>query len=460
MSNKIGITYFLTNNLGGGGTNVSRFIEYTSLLNNSKIGLLLNYYYLNTNFRKPVEFDKKVLLNLIKYNDINKFIQDTSNFFALDLKKVSTSFAYTTPNWNPTVLLDSGSGNILRDISSNLSVDNSYIEIYKKIISEYHKFVDRLNIDMCIAFDFALKYTYKNNEGEDKIYQEIIQVFKNDIEKNHLLLLLTLQEINNNEYKQKVYAPLHGATPELFEEYLKKVLDTEKKFKRRFDGFAIGGIGDARRLNSKIWHIPDGTNSYIKTVLIISTLVKKLKKILKENNDTRPIHILGAGGIKIISPLIFSGISSFDCHTPWRRASDGNSESVQSLRTGVEVSGAEWSKFLVPLLNSKLEILPNKNVFSYQNINILENSCNCDCPVCVHFNMKTIKKLYKGDIEDNYFAKILLFIHAVWQYDFMIKKMEAINYDANVFVNFIKSIKDEGYKNDLLYCVDYLIKLG
>lgn len=34
--------FYITNNLGGGGTNVSRFVDYKQLFNLPHIGILLN----------------------------------------------------------------------------------------------------------------------------------------------------------------------------------------------------------------------------------------------------------------------------------------------------------------------------------------------------------------------------------------------------------------------------------
>ena len=75
-------TFYLTNNLGGGGTNVSRYSVYQGLLNNTnQIGLLLNYYYLSTDIAKTSSFDGDILRTYNDYKSISAFLDVVRQHF-------------------------------------------------------------------------------------------------------------------------------------------------------------------------------------------------------------------------------------------------------------------------------------------------------------------------------------------------------------------------------------------
>ena len=65
--------FFATNNLGGGGTNVSRFLLHLDKIKTKHIGILLNYYYLS--LQSTPSFDTSVLKNILEYSDIKDFLK-------------------------------------------------------------------------------------------------------------------------------------------------------------------------------------------------------------------------------------------------------------------------------------------------------------------------------------------------------------------------------------------------
>ena len=71
--------FYLTNNLGGGGTNVSRLYDYIELFDLSNIGILLNYYYIKGH-AKPA-FDVPLISRVSNFNDIQDFISYSKEYF-------------------------------------------------------------------------------------------------------------------------------------------------------------------------------------------------------------------------------------------------------------------------------------------------------------------------------------------------------------------------------------------
>ena len=82
--------FFITNNLGGGGTNVSRFVDYKALFNLPHIGLLLNYYYL-TGHAKPA-FDMPIIKSIYNYDNIADFLNGAKEKFSA-IRSVSSSLS-------------------------------------------------------------------------------------------------------------------------------------------------------------------------------------------------------------------------------------------------------------------------------------------------------------------------------------------------------------------------------
>ena len=120
----------------------------------------------------------------------------------------------------------------------------------------------------------------------------------------------------------------------------------------------------------------------------------------------RPIHVLGAGNIYVLPFIINAGATSSDCHSAWRRASDG---------------GYEKAKILIPLLNEKFEFINSKNVLQYVKIKDIDDSYQFD----FGYSIKTLKELYmSSNKEDLYFAEILAYYEAIKQYELIIKYTE------------------------------------
>ena len=154
--------FYITNNLGGGGTNVSRFVDYKELFNFPHIGLLLNYYYL-TDQSNP-KFDVRIINRVRYFSHIKDFLNWAKDEFKKS-RSVSTSFSQTSL---PTVIngymLENGCGNLLRDL---LQGGNYDIEEIRKLVVPFLDFAESLHFDFSIALDYAMKYTYKDGERQD-----------------------------------------------------------------------------------------------------------------------------------------------------------------------------------------------------------------------------------------------------------------------------------------------------
>ncbi|MDR1551942.1 MAG: hypothetical protein LBS69_00565 [Prevotellaceae bacterium] len=388
--------FYITNNLGGGGTNVSRFVDYKQLFDLQNIGLLLNYYYLSGKVK--IKFDTTLLKELEKFDNIAEFLNYAKKWFA-DNRSVSASFKQ---NLKPTningYMLDNGCGNILRDL---LQSGKYTTKAVRNLVEPFHDFSESLNFDFSIALDYATKYTYKDNENADSQMKKLWQELAGNEKINLSLIDTTLSVKKLKNYNHKIYAPLHGFDYDSFEDYLNAVIKAEKQQKTKFDGFALGGIADSKKLPNAIWNVPKGITKELKIGYIVSKLCQKVCKIID-----RPLHVLGAGNIYVFPFIINSGATSSDCHSAWRRASDG---------------GFDKAKILVPLLNDKLEFINSKYTLKYVHIKNINNSYAFDCG----YTISTLKKLYKSiSKEDFYFGEILAFYQAVKQYDLLIRFTE------------------------------------
>ena len=387
--------FYLTNNLGGGGTNVSRFVDYKQLFDLPNIGLLLNYYYLSGKFDIKIPFDTQLINTINNYRNIADFLNAAKKYFAGN-RRVSSGFMQ---NIEPTningYLLDNGCGNILRDLLQR----NAYSsESISKLIEPFHDFAEDLKFDFAIALDYAMKYTYKDDESSDIKLNKLWQELAGNKNINLSLLTTTLQLIKTKCYSHRIFAPLHGFNYCSFEEYLQKILETEKQTRASFDGFALGGIADTRKLSNTVWNVPRILSGELKTGFIISKLCQTIQK-----NTNRSLHVLGAGNIYVLPFIINAGATSSDCHSAWRRASDG---------------GFDKAKVLIPLLNDKLEFVNSKNSLKFIRIKDIDNTYNFD----FGYPIADLKRLYLSkNNEDFYFAEILAFYAAIKQYDLLIR---------------------------------------
>lgn len=396
-------TFFATNNLGGGGTNVSRFLLHLDKIKTKHIGILLNYYYLS--LQSTPAFDTGVLKNISEYSDIKDFIRFVKANF-IEKKRQPKNVKTEIDDLIKHYILDSGTGNILRDLINENNINKDSLS---SLVEMYLQFSEKLNFNLVVALDYALKYTHKKGEGESKIYQELSKTFVNNEKANLEILKTTIQVVKQNNQKQNIIAPLHGYSFKSFDGYLEDILKLEQKENYKFLGFGLGGIADTKKLQNELWNVPKEFNQKLKSLWIVSQLTKNTAAKI----DNRELHVLGAGNISLIPLITYFGATSSDCHSAWRRANDGDQD------------GVDESKMIVPLVNSKLQFIDNEKPWEYLKLSKI-NNLNCDCPICLEYDIKAIKKMFSsGDNEEFYFAKILIFIHALYQYDYVISFCEA-----------------------------------
>lgn len=409
------LKYYFTSNFGGGGSNVSRVFNYYKLIKNTKINILLNYFYLETNFKKTPSFNTKELNILKNYN--GTLINYLNDYAKKNIQQgnFSNKFKNIEGEFLPEVFLDSGAGNLLKELGysdvNKKTLENiiNDVELYfKDNVQPFLDFANKYKVNIVVGLDYAGKGTYKQKESHNLIYQDAKNILTTSFDKQKELIVKSIQYIKQNKFFPKLFIPIHGKTIEDYAEYFKKLMKLEKKENYKFDGFAIGGV------------------TRYKTIEICK-LLENLSKI----DNSRTFHILGSSGIKKILNLAYSGASSFDCHTPWRRASDGE------------------GNFLVPLLDKNLNFIGNIESLNYKKLTSLNDNLNCDCEVCLRYKFSDIKTLYKNKGEDNYFAKILMYFHWVHQYDRLLKKIEKFKNQKD-YKNFIKLIPNIKLKNNIL----------
>jgi len=401
--------FFATNNLGGGGTNVSRFLMHLDKIKTKHIGILLNYYYLNNDLKKSMSFDQDVLKNILEYSDIKDFIRFVKTSF-IEKKRKPDNLIIELNDIVKHYILDSGTGNILRDLINENNINKDSLT---SLVELYLQFSEKLNFNLVVALDFALKYTHKKGEGESKIYQELSKGFVNNEKLNLEILRTTIHCVRDNNHMQNIIAPLHGFSFKSFDSYLEDILNLERTENYKFYGFGLGGIADTKKLQNDLWNVPATFNQKLKSLWIVSQLTKNTAAKISNRN----LHILGAGNVHLIPLITYFGATSSDCHSAWRRANDGE------------------AKMLVPLVNSKNQLIDNKNSWEYLKISTIKN-LNCDCPICQEYSTKDLWKMFSsGDNENLYYSKILIFIHALYQYDYVISYCEANKDYMNAFSN-------------------------
>ena len=449
--------FFVTSNFGGGGTNVSRLLVYSDLFVKTKSQLLMNYYYLDINSDLNPRFDTKLIRKLQDFKDINQFIQYVKKEYTLsNPKKAIDDYKYNSSiKWFPIILLDSGSGNILRGkIKRKELTHKNYKEVYKKLISNYFDFAVSNKFDVIVAMDFAGKNTLKAGEMRDKDYVKRVLEFSSNV-RNFELLKLTLDYMKKNKTIIEVLAPVHGTSPKEYEDYIRNIIKIEKNERCKFSGFAIGGLGNPNKINKSLWDIPDECNGKVKAALYLTKIASIIRTVLDDEKDERPLHILGSASPYNLIPLIYFGCDTFDCHSAWRRASDGNDLSKNCifnekllkkyLNEGKIVS---FSKMLVPLLDSKLQsIAENKGKF-LEFVDLNSYTFKCNCVVCSSVKTIDLKKLYCGSEEQNYYAKILIYLHNVLQYDHICEKFKSLRKISNV-KDFIGSLPESSFKENM-----------
>lgn len=417
--------FYLTNNLGGGGTNVSRLYDYMELFNLSNIGILLNYYYL-TGHASPV-FDKPLISEIDEYDDIQSFVSHCRNYFKL---RRSTSSAFQSQTSNSHIngfILDNGCGNFLRNFLEN---DDSHEQI-KNFIKPFLDYAESLHFDFSVSLDLAMKYTYKANEVNNPSFMSKWKQLASDNKINLTLLSDALEIIKNTNYTHKILAPLHGYDYQSFSHYLDEIFELENNSDSMFDGFALGGIANTRVLDSALWNVPKGFSRNQKSAFLCYNLIKTVR-----NKTNRHIHVLGAGNIYTLPFLIHAGANSSDCHSAWRRSSDG---------------GINKAKILVPLLDRNFNFINNNNCLEYVKIGEMQpNNYKLNCG----YSITQIQNLLRStDKEDFYLGEIIMFYEAILQYNILI---EFIEQHPNNYLDLLSNTPDIKLNNNYKVIRDYI----
>jgi len=395
--------FFMINNFGGGGTNVSRFFVYSPLFATGKSEILLNYYYLNTKFAKTPAFNTDILKDIMSFDDIRVFLEYARRQLIEVKKNCLERIRYQPSNWKPLILLDSGSGNIFRDILPRLNEKN-FEGVFLDEVKDYVKFCEKLKFDIAIGLDIAGKYTWKKGETTNADYVARLVKFS-EPEWNLIVNKTFLQKIPEKPVAA-YYATIHGKSPEEYLNYLNFVLSIEKAVDKKYFGFAIGNLGKASKSN-------------------IYKSVKLVRNRLNELNSQRPIHVLGVGSIHKIIPLSVNGADTFDCQSPWRRASE--------------------DKVVIPLLDSNLEVIAKDETY-WKYIHVDEiDKLECDCEVCRENSLSELRKLKDGTLEEKYYFRILAYKHNIHQQE-MLCELARSNIDLNDLIDRLPKSK---YKEEI-----------
>jgi len=393
----------MINNFGGGGTNVSRFFVYSPLFATGKSEILLNYYYLNTKFAKTPAFNTDILKDIMSFGDIRVFLEYARRQLIEVKRNCLEGKGYQPSSWRPLVLLDSGSGNIFRDILPRLSEKN-FEEVFRTEIKDYINFCEKLRFDIAIGLDIAGKYTWKKGEMKNADYLARLEAFS-EPKWNLMVNKMFLQGIPRKPVTA-YYAAIHGKSPEEYLNYLNLVLSIEKEVNRRYFGFAIGNLGNASKSN-------------------IYKSVRLVRNRLNELNSYRPIHILGVGSIHKIIPLSVNGADTFDCQSPWRRASE--------------------DKLVIPLLDSNLEVIAKDETYwKYIHVDKIDE-VECDCEVCRENSLSELRKLKDGTLEEKYYFRISAYKHNIHQQE-MLCELARSNIDLNDLIDRLPKSK---YKEEI-----------
>ncbi len=399
--------FYITNNLGGGGTNVSRFVDYKELFNLPHIGLLLNYYYLTG--QSTHKFDTRIINSVTNFTQIGDFLNWAKDEFK---KSRSVSSAFTQSS-SPTpingYMLDNGCGNLLRDVLQGGEHDK---DVIKNLVVPFLNFAEALHFDFSIALDYAMKYTYKDGERKDVEMKRLWEELASDEKINLSLIEETLLTMASTGYTHDVYAPLHGFSFDSFESYLNSVLESEERVEATFGGFALGGIANFKALKAPLWDIPEDITGDAKSGYVSSRLCRMIR-----NYTERPIHVLGAGNIYYLPFIIQAGATSSDCHSAWRRSSDG---------------GYEKAKILVPLLDEHFNFVNDHDALQYIKVKDLDDSYNFS----FGYSIDELKRLFRStNKEDLYFAEIVTYYQAIRQYELIIQYTEK-------YPDFIEKLKN------------------
>lgn len=423
---------FAISNIGGGQADVDRLVSYIDIFYSSRMPLLFNFYYLTRGGRFAVKWTR----DIGSYEDILDFVSRQK----LRLHKegrVSTSFNLENVRSRnrPITLLDSGSGNFLRDFArQGFNIDRMRRE-FEKLVPEMLDFASAHKFDIVIGLDYASKSTYKDEETSDDSYIAIADKLVNSKSDNLSLLAQNLYYLKSKERPFMLYAPVHGDNLQTYTDFCKELLSWEDNEGVRFDGFALGGISP--KIASPSWKVPSHSGRLMSTWYLYYYAGKAIRELLVSHGDHRPIHGLGLGAAKNVIPLVLAGVDTFDAHTPWRRAINGS----HKVALAGDLKGSH-SKYLTPVFNREGLAYPNQlDGWDYKELPTVDDSTVCDCIVCSKFPVKRLKQLYfSKDNEEYYLSRILLYCHAIFQAGHTCNALVSAAKSKESFKHFIETL--------------------
>jgi tRNA-guanine family transglycosylase len=383
---------FAISNIGGGAGSIDRFVSYIDMILSQRIPILFNFYYLTRGGTFKVDWVKRIASD----EDMLDFILKQREIFR---KKGWIADGYKEFDFTgdkPIILLDTGSGNIVRDLAVQGLTIEGLISEFDKLIDEYFMFGESHNFDILVSLDYALKQTFRGKEKENPRYIETIEKLRKG-NYNLNLLAKSLRKYSDGNFSFMLFAPVHGATVKEISRNCEAILEIEAKEGTKFGGFALA--------------LPEeGQRNYDSPEEFFYNLGRSIRSVLDRHHDNRPVHGLGIGAADNIIPLVLAGVDSYDSNTPWRRAMDGSNPSNSNF------SGS-YSKFLLPIVHEDGTPYPKSDdALKYVRLPGITDSFECDCAACKRYPMKTIKKLYHSiDKEEFYLAKMVMYVHAILQ---------------------------------------------
>jgi queuine/archaeosine tRNA-ribosyltransferase len=424
---------FAISNIGGGQSDVDRLISYIDIFYSTNTPLLFNFYYLTRGGRFVVKWTREIESN----EDILDFVLRQSGRLR-HTGRISTEYQrgdYSSKT-RPLVLLDSGSGDFLRDFARQGYDVASIRKEFQKLVPEILTYASVHKFDIVIGLDYASKNTYRDKETEDKQYTGAAAELVNSKRDNLNLLELNLTYLKDEKRSFLLYAPIHGDSLSSYADFCQNVLAWEDQEKVRFDGFALGGLSP--RLASTSWRVPSGCGRLMSTWYLYYFAGKTVRDLLTLRKDTRPIHGLGLGAAKNVIPLVLAGVDTFDAHTPWRRAIDGSHSAA--LRRDPKGS---YSKYLIPVFSKDGSVYDanQTNCWHYEKLPQVDDSTKCDCPVCSKYPASRLKQLYFSRINEEYYlSRILLYCHAIFQAKHTCKALVSAASSNERFKHFVETL--------------------
>ena len=90
-----------------------------------------------------------------------------------------------------------------------------------------------------------------------------------------------------------------------------------------------------------------------------------------------------------------------------------------------------------------------KDAWKYIDLHKVPDDVVCDCDICRKYSIREIKQLYSNGGEDFYFARILLYVHAIYQHIYLCERLQKDIEDNRAVKDLIEEIPDPELRNDL-----------